>query len=160
MSIRKTLKEIMIQKQNNGSVNELITKTLVNELKKLHIIKIRPDIHIYRRTGTGGESFVPWVGIMNKNLTTTVTKSLYLVYLFAQNGQKVYISLNQGVTYLDSLRKEFNNSSIKKLDFFEACAKVLLDEISDTDDFITGTLSLVNDQKKTPMDVVTNIQIF
>lgn len=114
----------------------------------MDVIRVKPELHIYGRTGTGGESFVPWVGIMNKYLTTTVTKSIYLVYLFAQDGQKVYLSLNQGVTYLDSLRKDYYKSSLNKLEFFEACAKVLLDEISDTHQFITGTLSLVSDQKK------------
>ncbi|PFI43010.1 MrcB family domain-containing protein [Bacillus nitratireducens] len=148
MSIRKTLEQIMIQKQNNQSLNELIKKTLVNELKSLDIISARPELHIYGRIGTGNESLVPWVGIMNKNLTITVTESIYLVYLFAQDGKKVYVSLNQGVTYLNKLRKGFNNSSIKKMEFFEACAKVLMDEITDTHDLITGTLSLVNDQNK------------
>ncbi|MGR6898706.1 MrcB family domain-containing protein [Rummeliibacillus sp. BSL5] len=148
MSIRNALQDIMIRKQSGASVDELVTETLVKELEALPVVMADGNLHIYGRTATGGQSFVPWVGIMNKKLTTTVTQSIYLVFLFSQNGKKVSFSLNQGVTYLDELRKEINDKSVKKLDFFEASSKVLLEKIDDQDGLVTGKLNLVNDQKK------------
>ncbi|PJO43376.1 MrcB family domain-containing protein [Lysinibacillus xylanilyticus] len=92
MSISNTLQKIMRGKQSGVSVDELVTETLVKELEALPVVMADENLHIYGRTATGGQSFVPWVGIMNKKLTTTVKQSIYLVFLFAQNDSSTHSS--------------------------------------------------------------------
>ncbi|MBM7079134.1 MrcB family domain-containing protein [Micromonospora humida] len=41
---------------------------------------------------------VPWIAILDSNVTTTAQEGLYVVYLFRQDLSRVYLSMNQGAT--------------------------------------------------------------
>ena len=58
--------------------------------KKDYIVKGSP--------GMGNWSQLPWVAIFNPDITTSAQSGYYIVYLFKENMQGVYLSLNQGVT--------------------------------------------------------------
>lgn len=50
--------------------------------------------------GQGAWATVPWIAIMNKGITTTTQNGVYLVYLFSADGDRVFLTLNQGCTDL------------------------------------------------------------
>lgn len=41
---------------------------------------------------------VPWISILNLDVTTTAQEGLYVVYLFRRDLSRVYLSMNQGAT--------------------------------------------------------------
>ncbi len=52
--------------------------------------------------GQGHWSEVPWIGIFDKDITDTATKGYYIVYLFRADMSGVYLSMNQGWTFIKS----------------------------------------------------------
>jgi hypothetical protein len=48
--------------------------------------------------GQGNKTKYPWIAIFNKEITTTATKGLYIVFLFKRDCSGFYLSLNQGIT--------------------------------------------------------------
>lgn len=50
--------------------------------------------------GAGNWAMIPWFAIFDKTETTTAQKGVYLVYLFAADGSRVYLSLMQSYTEL------------------------------------------------------------
>lgn len=60
---------------------------------------------IHSSVGQGKWTYTPWLSIMDQQITTTATKGFYIVYLFQQDMQGVYLSLNQGTKYF---RKKYS----------------------------------------------------
>lgn len=58
--------------------------------------------------GQGNWAAVPWFGIFDKQITTSATQGVYVVYLLAADGNTLYLTFNQGFTQLnsDSSKKE------------------------------------------------------
>lgn len=50
--------------------------------------------------GMGRVTDTPWLAIMDKNITESTQKGVYIVFLFSSKLDKLYISLGQGVTNL------------------------------------------------------------
>jgi MrcB-like, N-terminal domain len=52
------------------------------------------------RVSGGGRSppYVPWLAVLDEDVTTTAREGLYAVYLFAEPLDHVHLSMNQGVT--------------------------------------------------------------
>jgi len=58
-----------------------------------------PDgFQVYGRTGQGNFAKVPWIAVLDEEITTSVERGYYIVYLFNSVGRGVYLSLNQGWT--------------------------------------------------------------
>lgn len=77
-----------------GSVfrNEMTT-----EITRLSFI----DHNQYVVTGSVGQgnwAAVPWLAIMNKDITTSTQRGYYIVYLFSEDMKQLYLTLAQGVT--------------------------------------------------------------
>jgi len=57
------------------------------------------DKFLYKGSiGQGNWAYVPWLAILNKNITTTTQEGVYIVYLFSEDMESLYLTLNQGVT--------------------------------------------------------------
>ncbi len=57
------------------------------------------DKFLYKGSiGQGNWAYVPWLAILNKNITTTTQEGVYIVYLFSEDMERLYLTLNQGVT--------------------------------------------------------------
>ena len=50
--------------------------------------------------GSGNWANVPWLSILNPEITNTTQDGIYPVYLFCADGSGVYLSLGQGITNL------------------------------------------------------------
>ena len=48
--------------------------------------------------GSGNWANIPWISILNPNITKTTQDGIYPVYLFKADGSGFYLSLNQGTT--------------------------------------------------------------
>ena len=57
--------------------------------------------------GQGNWAMVPWVCIFDRNIRTSATKGVYIVYLLERNGESLYLTFNQGCT-------EIRNSHSKR----------------------------------------------
>ncbi|MEU6031417.1 DUF3578 domain-containing protein [Streptomyces tauricus] len=69
--------------------------------------------------GNGAGAFCPWVSFFDPDETTTATRGMYLVYLFAEDMKTISLSLNQGVT---ELREAFGAREAEKRLRSEAAA--------------------------------------
>ena len=80
--------------------------TLIKKIPfKLNKILNRKDFYIKGSMGQGNKTLYPWVAIMNRNVTTTTQKGLYIVYLFKKDMSGFYITLAQGITNFENLYK-------------------------------------------------------
>jgi hypothetical protein len=56
------------------------------------------DLDFEGRDGTGRKTRVPWVRAHSRRLSPSATQGWYVVYLFAFDGSRVFVSLNQDTT--------------------------------------------------------------
>ena len=59
---------------------------------------IPPGYHIRKSGAAVNLPIIPWISILNPELTTTTQSGLYIVYLFSADMKKLYLSMNQGYT--------------------------------------------------------------
>lgn len=59
---------------------------------------INDSYKIQGSVGQGSWANIPWIAIMDKGETITTQEGVYVVYLFAENMESVYLTLMQGVT--------------------------------------------------------------
>ncbi|UYO21129.1 MrcB family domain-containing protein [Bacillus sp. 41-22] len=51
--------------------------------------------------GQGNWAAVPWLAIMNKDITKSTQSGYYIVYLFSEDMERLYLTIAQGVTKTD-----------------------------------------------------------
>ena len=61
--------------------------------------------------GAGRWTKYPWIAIYNENITTTIQRGVYIVYLFSEDMSRVYLTLNQGCT---NLKKELGTKGARE----------------------------------------------
>ena len=54
---------------------------------------------LHGSAGQGNWAKVPWLGIFDKEITTTAQEGYYVVYLFSKDMSRVYLALIQGFTW-------------------------------------------------------------
>lgn len=86
----------------------------------------RNDLFISGSCGVGQKTDYPWVAVFNRNITTSATRGLYIVYLFKKDMSGFYLSLNQGITYFK------NTYGRKKYEYARKVANYFRDEIGDS----------------------------
>ncbi len=77
-------------------IDQLVRKTIPHELEKLDFIQA--PLTVEGSVGKGNWATVPWVAIMDTRITSSTQKGIYLVYLFSEDMQSLYLSFEQGVT--------------------------------------------------------------
>ena len=78
----------------DSSKTSILTKSIPNLLVDFfpkETYKIKGSI------GQGRITKCPWIAIMNKNVTTSTQKGVYLVFLFSDDLQRIYFQLGQGI---------------------------------------------------------------
>ncbi|ENQ3110432.1 DUF3578 domain-containing protein [Bacillus cereus] len=68
--------------------------------------------------GQGNWAAVPWLAIMNKDITTSTQRGYYIVYLFSEDMERLYLTLAQGVTETtkEEIREQIHMSQKVKKD--------------------------------------------
>lgn len=79
----------------SSSVYEIIEKKLPFYISGL----LKDDKYIVDGSvGVGRWAEVPWIGIFNKNITTSAQKGFYICYLFGNNMESVYLTIIHSIT--------------------------------------------------------------
>ena len=119
-SIRPLLNEIMqnyvdarSSKFANHPLGKVVRNNLVEAIYNLPFI----DGETYTVKGSVGQgnwATVPWLAIMDNRVTKTTQKGYYIVYLFSEDMEHVYLTLAQGVTEtskedMQRINKEIQN---------------------------------------------------
>jgi len=77
--------------------------------------RLTPNSDTYKIVGSAGKgnwAACPWVAVLDPDVTMTPQSGFYLVYLFSERMDRVYLSLNQGVT---QLRAEYGDAVARRL---------------------------------------------
>ena len=53
--------------------------------------------------GKGQLAGIPWISVMDKNVTTSTQRGFYISYLFSRNAKKLYLSIALGATQFEEL---------------------------------------------------------
>ena len=81
-------------------VYQLLINTIVSELEGL------VDQRIYKVKGSVGQSSltgIPWLSVMDKNITESTQSGFYISYLFSKNAKKLHLSIALGATQFEEL---------------------------------------------------------
>lgn len=141
-STMSNLRELLLQVMNEygNAITERFAEhplgTLVRSEIPEKIFKVadvdRDRYVVKGSVGQGNWAKVPWIAIMNKEVTTTTQEGFYLVYLFREDMSKVFLTLAQGVTKTDRDEMERINEDIRaKLDIDEP-------QIHKNNDYVLG----------------------
>lgn len=121
MTLSNLIKEIghtYVKEKESGKfkaapVGNLVKNKMAEELKNIDKLK---GYKIKGSIGNGQFASIPWVAIMNEEITNTTTEGIDIVFLFSGDGKKVYLTLNQGVTYFkDRKLKDHDIVKVSKL---------------------------------------------
>ena len=111
--IETIAKEYPIEKESLAFSGSKVGEIVKNQVpKRLEEILNDNDYYIKGSIGNGRFASVPWIAIMDKKITKSTTKGIYIVFLFSEDGEKIYLTLNQGITYFDE--KKYDRSLVKK----------------------------------------------
>lgn len=83
------------EKFTNHPIAQEIRQTLKSDIQNI-ITKEYPNFLITGSAGAGNWASVPWLSILNPDISITTQDGIYPVYLFCADGSGVYLSLNQG----------------------------------------------------------------
>lgn len=120
MELRTLLQEIMskypIGKSKESIENRFrgnkLAKTIRHDFKKCVNKNIEESLFLVKGSaGQGKWASIPWLGIFDKRITESAKQGFYVVYLFSEDMQKVYLSLGQGWTSFD---ENYNLKQAKK----------------------------------------------
>ncbi|USB33936.1 DUF3578 domain-containing protein [Paenibacillus sp. YPG26] len=102
-SLQDTLTEILnsyleakTQSFAAHSMGGLFRQSIPEQIRKLPFID--DNYKIQGSIGQGNWANIPWIAIMDKRVTETTQHGEYIVYLFSEDMQSVYLTLLQGVT--------------------------------------------------------------
>lgn len=76
--------------------------------------------------GQGNWASVPWIAIMNRKITISTQRGYYIVYLFSEDMQSVYLTLAQGVT--ETSKEEMLRIKAQIRESIPANSKVKVDD--------------------------------
>jgi len=65
--------------------------------------------------GEGNTAAIPWLCIMDREVTDSATDGFYIAYLFSRNAQKVYLSIAIGATQFSRIYGESINKCVPKI---------------------------------------------
>lgn len=123
---QKVLDEYIDNNLKVDSTSE-VYDTLIRKIPfELNQMLNRKEFYIKGSMGQGNKTQYPWVAIMNRNITTTTQKGLYIVYLFKKDMSGFYITLAQGITNFENLYKS------KKYEYATKVANYFKTQIDNT----------------------------
>ncbi|MEK5061724.1 ATPase [Paenibacillus sp. FSL H7-0326] len=74
----------------------LVRNSIPSQLKDL--LSLNEQYKVQGSVGQGNWATIPWIALMDKRITQTTQQGEYIVYLFSEDMQSVYLTFIQGVT--------------------------------------------------------------
>lgn len=112
----KIMDEYLVEKTKPFKENPLgnfVRHQITSEFEKLPFISEKYKVD--GSVGTGKWAAVPWIAIMNTEITTSTQSGYYIVYLFSEDMRKVYLTFAQGVTKTSKVEMEKIKREIRSL---------------------------------------------
>ena len=97
--------------KNQNFVDHPLAKLLRNDLPEDIKKVLNRDFIVKGSAGQGNWTNLPWIGIFNPEITSSAQYGYYIVYLFTEEMEGVYLSLNQGVT---DIKNKYGNKKAKE----------------------------------------------
>ncbi|PFS14034.1 restriction endonuclease [Bacillus cereus] len=97
LTVMKEYLQARTEKFAGHKMGAVVRHEMTTEITRLPFI----DHNQYVITGSIGQgnwAAVPWLAIMNKDITTSTQRGYYIVYLFSEDMERLYLTLAQGVT--------------------------------------------------------------
>ncbi|MFI8709592.1 MrcB family domain-containing protein [Bacillus sp. NPDC077411] len=94
-------------------LGSFVRNEMTTEITRLPFV----DYNQYIVTGSVGQgnwAAVPWLAIMNKDITTSTQRGYYIVYLFSEDMKRLYLTIAQGVTETSKEEMEKIKSEIRQ----------------------------------------------
>lgn len=97
-----------------GGENEVseVFRELREAVESIPTVAGNEHLKVVASYGKGNWATIPWLSILDRRETTTTQRGIYVVYLFSEAGDGVYLTLAQGVTELESLHRK---EAVRKL---------------------------------------------
>lgn len=97
-----------------GGENEVseVFRELREAVERIPTVAGNQYLKVVASYGKGNWATIPWLSILDRRETTTTQRGIYVVYLFSEAGDGVYLTLAQGVTELESLHRK---EAVRKL---------------------------------------------
>ena len=91
-----------------GGENEVseLFRELREAVESTPVVAGNEHLKVVASYGKGNWATIPWLSILDRRETTTTQRGIYVVYLFSEAGDGVYLTLAQGVTELESLHRK------------------------------------------------------
>ncbi len=102
MNLRESLKKILdewpVETQSQFKDNQLAIFIRSSFVATIQDLITDTSYSVKASAGAGGWANIPWLSILDNNVTTSTQEGIYPVYVFKSDGTGVYLSLNQGTT--------------------------------------------------------------
>ncbi|MFH5780963.1 MrcB family domain-containing protein [Heyndrickxia oleronia] len=104
------------------NLGQLVRNDIPNRIKDVSTINL-DDFLIKGSVGQGNWAIIPWIAIMNKEITNSTQRGYYIAYLFSEDMERLYLTFAQGVTETPPDEMERINTrfreNIKMIDRFK-----------------------------------------
>jgi len=77
---------------------QLLLRSSRNDLRK----QLPVGFHVLASGRAINLPLIPWLAIVDPDVTTTAQRGIFVVYLFAADLARVYLTVNQGVTAISN----------------------------------------------------------
>ena len=120
------------KRENFGGhlLGSFVRHEVPNELSKLPFIP-SSKYSVIGSVGMGKWASVPSIAIMNKNITTSTQRGYYIVYLFSEDMERLYLTFAQGITETSKDEMERIKEDIRQ-------SIVMDDEVRKDDEIFLG----------------------
>jgi hypothetical protein len=98
MDLRGMIEGVRAHSYASGKGKDQTAQSHLNEVRR-ELRELIPVGLKVRVSGSGRTlPIVPWVAVLDPNVTSTAQEGLYAVYLYHRDPGTVYLSMNQGAT--------------------------------------------------------------
>ncbi len=101
---------------SNTPIYQTICYSLRDEIQNL----VGDSYLVKGSMGQGQKAECPWISILNRDITCSTTKGIYVVYIFKKDMSGFYLCLEQGITNFENLYRKKKYEYVSKVgDYFK-----------------------------------------
>ena len=104
--------------------------------------------------GKGNWATIPWLSLLDRRETTSTQRGVYVVYLFSEAGDGVYLTLAQGVTEFDTLQRK---EAVRRLAHRADVARAQISGLADAGFSFSSEIDLRSRHSKARMYAASTI---
>ncbi|MDA1839641.1 DUF3578 domain-containing protein [Bacillus cereus group sp. BY17LC] len=112
----KIMKEYLDAKTEKFAGHKLgltVRNDIATEIIRLSFIDEK-QYSVIGSVGKGNWATVPWIALMHRDITTSTQRGYYIVYLFSEDMQRLYLTIGQGVTETSKEEMQKNKEEIRE----------------------------------------------